>query len=78
MPATGRIYADDAAFYVEARIPFASIDFDPGISHPHLKMALCRYDTTPGEAEPVLSATPPFPEANYHNRAAWHPIEWTV
>jgi hypothetical protein len=61
---------------VHASIPYASIDFDPSAKHRNLKVAFARYDTTPGSKDEVLSATAPFPKPCYHQRDAWHPINW--
>jgi hypothetical protein len=41
-----------------------------------LTFSFARYDMRPGSVEPVLSATPDFPEANYHLREYWHPVPW--
>lgn len=45
---------------------------------PPLAFSFARYDLRPGSAEPVLSATPDFPEANYHLREHWHPVAWSL
>ncbi|MDP0498330.1 MAG: hypothetical protein Q7Q73_19230 [Verrucomicrobiota bacterium JB024] len=41
-----------------------------------LRFSFARYDIRPDSDEPVLSATPDFPEANYHLREYWHPVAW--
>ena len=41
-----------------------------------LTFSFARYDMRPDSMEPVLSATPDFPEANYHLREHWHPVLW--
>ena len=61
---------------VVARIPLAHIGLDTAESREAVKVAFARYDTTPGEDEPVLSATAPFPKPSYHIRSAWHALTW--
>ncbi len=76
--------APGAGFWtVYLLIPYASLGLDiPGgpmdgdRSPRELRFSFARYDTGPGAGEPVLSATPEFPEANYHLRTYWHPVTW--
>jgi hypothetical protein len=59
---------------VLARIPYAKLGIAPGAKPLDLKVAFARYDTGSTE-KPILSATPDFPEALYHNRSVWHKFQ---
>lgn len=70
------VCATEEYWEVWAGIPHRAINFPLKGVVTDLKVAFARYDTTPGEAEPVLSASAPFARKNYHERGAWQRIAW--
>ena len=68
------INTDDNYWTVHALIPYQALDSAAAAANPNWKFAFARYDTTVGEDQPVLSATPDYPEANFHDRERWHPL----
>jgi len=71
-----QIHSEANHWSVHARIPFDKIGLDPNRTYPDLKVAFARYDSFSDDRPPVLSATPAFAKANYHDRSAWHPIRF--
>ena len=53
-------------------IPFSIL----GITGAAGKIAICRYDYTPGEATPILSSTAALPKCDFHLHEFWNAIEF--
>jgi len=68
------INTDDNYWTVYALIPYQALDSNAVATNPNWRFSFARYDMTVGEDHPVLSATPDYPEANFHDRERWHPL----
>lgn len=68
------INTDDNYWTVYVLIPYQALDSNAVATNPNWRFSFARYDTTVGEDQPVLSATPDYPEANFHDRERWHPL----
>lgn len=71
-----RVFRNERMWSVIARIPQASLGMDRGKMDTSFRIAFARCDSTPGRGEPILSATPNFPQPNFHDRTAWHSLPW--
>lgn len=71
-----QIRETEAYWTVYARIPFEKLGLQPSAANAEVKVAFARYDAFSDGRPPVLSATPDFPEVNFHDRSAWHPIRF--
>lgn len=59
---------------VVARIPYTKLGINPANPPAELKVAFARYDASRDGSAPILSATPDFPQASYHQRDYWHAL----
>ena len=63
---------------VLARIPLALFGRADGIpAGEQWLVSFCRYDYTRGRNLPVLSTTSSHAEADFHDNAGWHPLQFT-
>jgi hypothetical protein len=74
LQSTTEINPEGNFWTVCARIPLDRLLAEQANRGQSLRFSLARYDTTAGNPEPVLSATPDLTEANFHDRAPWHTL----
>lgn len=76
IPTATRIDRNRSLWTVYAQIPLAQLERNASISGSRFRVAFARYDATAEREEPILSATPPFRRLDFHDRSAWHSLEW--
>jgi len=71
-----KIHGEEEFWTVSMKIPYSALGLDSTVHKPALKIAFARYDRSGAEGSAVLSATPNFSKPDFHDRDAWHPIQW--